>query len=111
MPVRLSNKTEGLRKQVKGKVMLPGEAGYDEARRIWNAMIDRQPAVIVQCVDAGDVAPAVSFARDNGLDISVRGGGHNIAGYAVCDGGLMIDFSRMRGVRVDPNARRAFVEP
>jgi FAD/FMN-containing dehydrogenase len=111
MAVRLSDKTQGLREEVKGKVMLPGDAGYDDSRRIWNAMIDRRPAVIVQCADAGDVSPAIRFARDNRLDISIRGGGHNIAGYAVCDGGVMIDFSQMRNVRVDAKARRALVDP
>src|SRR5215467_9995300 len=111
MPLRVSNPTEGLRKQMKGNVLLPGDTGYDEARRIWNAMIDRRPAVIVQCADPDDVAPAIRFARDNGLEISVRGGGHNIAGYAVCDGGLMIDFSQMRAVTVDLTTPRAFVEP
>jgi FAD/FMN-containing dehydrogenase len=111
MPARLSDEAKQLKKQVKGKVMVPGDAGYDEARRIWNAMIDRRPAVIVQCVDADDVPPAIGFARDTGLDISIRGGGHNIAGYSVCDNGIMIDFSRMRRVHVDPRARRALVEP
>lgn len=111
MAVPLSDKAKRLGKEMKGKVMVSGDAGYDEARRIWNAMIDRWPAVIVQCADASDVAPAIRFAHDNGLDLSVRGGGHNIAGYSVCNNGVMIDFSHMRKVRVNPETRRASVEP
>jgi FAD/FMN-containing dehydrogenase len=100
-----------LKGEVKGKVILPGDPGYDEARRIWNAMIDRRPAVIVQCAAAADVPPAISFAREHGLEISIRGAGHNIAGNAVCDNGVMIDFSKMRTVRVDAGKRLAQVEP
>src|SRR5215472_2793196 len=111
MEVGVSDKITGLRKQVKGRVLLAGEPGYDEARRIWNAMIDRRPAVIAQCADAGDVPPAISFAREQGLEISIRGGGHNIAGNALCDNGLVIDFSTMRNVRVAAEKKRAYVEP
>jgi len=100
-----------LKGEVKGRVILPGDPGYDEARRIWNAMIDRRPAVIVQCAAAADVPPAISFAREHGLEISIRGAGHNIAGNAVCDNGVMIDFSKMRTVRVDAGKRLAQVEP
>jgi FAD/FMN-containing dehydrogenase len=74
-------------------------------------MIDRRPALIVRCADAGDVAPAITFARQNNLDISVRGGGHHIAGHSVCEGGLVIDFSGMKKVQVDAGARRAYVQP
>ena len=94
-----------------GDVLLPGGAGYDEVRQIWNAMIDRRPALIVRCASPEDVVQAVKFARMNSLLVSIRGGGHNIAGNAVCDDGLMIDLSQMTGVHVDPNARRATVEP
>lgn len=111
MATRFSGMTETLKANVKGNVVLPGDSTYDEARRIWNAMIDRRPAVIVQCADADDVPLAIGFARDNGLEISIHGGGHNIAGYSVCDDGVMIDFSQMKHVRVDSNARRAFVQP
>ncbi len=104
-------KTEKLQSKVKGKIVLPGDPNYDEVRQIWNAMIDRRPAVIVQCAEADDVPYAISFARENGLDISIRGAGHNIAGNALCDDGVMIDFSTMRGVRVDAAKRRAYVEP
>ena len=102
---------EKLKSKVKGKVILPTDPGYNEVRKIWNAMIDRRPAVIVQCAYAADVPHAISFARDNGLEISIRGAGHNIAGNAVCDDGVMIDFSKMRNVHVDAEKRLAHVEP
>src|SRR5690606_13486529 len=82
-----------------------------EARTIWNGMIDRRPGLIVRCAGAADVVSAVWFARDNDLLVAVRGGGHNIAGNAVCDGGLLIDLSPMQSVRADTAARRAWVEP
>ncbi len=102
---------DSLRKTLRGQVLRPGDDGYDEARQIWNAMIDRHPAVIVRCAGAEDVQRAVEFARTNDLLLAVRGGGHNIAGNAVCDGGLMIDLSPMKSVRVDPENRTARVEP
>ncbi|MGH9160698.1 MAG: FAD-binding oxidoreductase, partial [Vicinamibacteraceae bacterium] len=103
--------SETLRRAIKGAVLFPGDRGYDGARTIWNAMIDRRPAVIVRCQDGGDVPAAIQFARDHDLEISVRGGGHNIAGHAVGDGGLMVDLSRMTNVVVDAGKRRAYVEP
>jgi FAD/FMN-containing dehydrogenase len=99
-----------LKSKVNGAVVLPDDPDYDEARKIWNAMIDRRPAVIVRCADADDVAPAIQFARERGLDIAIRGAGHNIAGNAICADGLVIDFSAMRNVRIDPANRRAHVE-
>jgi len=102
---------EKLKSKVKGKVILPTDPGYNEARKIWNAMIDRRPAVIVQCAYAADVPHAIFFARDNGLEISIRGAGHNITGNAVCDDGVMIDLSKMRNVHVDAEKRLAHVEP
>jgi FAD/FMN-containing dehydrogenase len=102
---------KALAANVKGKLLVEGDAAYDEARTIWNATIDRKPGLIVRCTSAGDVAEAVRFARDNKLLVAVRGGGHNIAGNAVCEGGLMIDLSQMKSVRVDAAAKRAFVEP
>ncbi|HUO97213.1 MAG TPA: FAD-binding oxidoreductase [Rhizomicrobium sp.] len=102
---------ETLRSAVSGKVLLPGEAGYDDARRVWNAMIDRSPDIVVACATAGDVVRAVDFAADHRLPISVKGGGHNIAGSAVGESGLMIDLSGMKEVRVDAKARRARVSP
>jgi FAD/FMN-containing dehydrogenase len=87
---------------VRGPLLRPGDAGYDEARTVWNALIDRRPALIAQCSGAADVVDAVNFAREHDLLLSVRGGGHNVAGNAVNDGGIVIDLSQMNGVRVDP---------
>src|SRR5438270_11484722 len=84
-----------LRDGLQGRLLFPGDDGYDQARTIWNAMIDRRPAMIVQPRDVDDIVSAVNFARDNDLFLCVRGGGHNIAGNAVCDGALMIDLSGM----------------
>jgi FAD/FMN-containing dehydrogenase len=106
-PAALSALQAGLR----GKLLNQLMPGYDEARTIWNAMIDRKPAIIVQCAGASDVMQAVRFAIEHKLPIAVRGGGHNIAGNAVCDDGLVIDLSKMKSVRVDPVAQRARVEP
>jgi len=93
------------RARMRGEVLTPGAAGYDEARRIWNGMINRKPAVIARCTGAADVIAAVNFARDNELEIAVRGGGHSLPGQSVCDGGMMIDLSPLTGVRVDPVKR------
>jgi FAD/FMN-containing dehydrogenase len=110
MNIQAANARE-LKGIVKGGILIPNEPRYEEARQIWNAMIDRRPALIVQCADADDVAPAIAFARKNQLEISIRGGGHNIAGNALCDGALTIDFSNMKNVRVDVAKKRAYVEP
>ena len=99
-----------LRRGFAGQVLLPGEDGYDQARRVWNAMVDRRPAVIARCAGTADAAAAVRFGRDRGLEIGVRGGGHSIAGLAVPGGGLMVDLSLMGAVRVDPARRRAWVQ-
>jgi hypothetical protein len=96
-----------LRAVLEGPVIEPGDAGFDDGRRVWNAGIDRRPAVIARCASAADVAAAVTYAREHGLEVSVRGGAHNAAGTAVCDGGLMIDLSLLNHVAVDPDARRA----
>jgi FAD/FMN-containing dehydrogenase len=100
-----------LRQTLRGNLCLAQEAGYDEARTIWNAMIDRHPGAVVRCQGAADIIRAIRFAREHGLLLSVRGGGHNIAGNAVCEGGLLIDLSPMRAVRIDPARRTARVEP
>src|SRR5499427_6877711 len=100
-----------LRGKLRGTVALPGEDGYDAARIIWNAMVDRRPGLVVRCLGTADVINAVTIARDENLVIAVRSGGHNIAGQAVCDGGLLIDLSLMRSVRVDPVSGTARVEP
>lgn len=94
-----------------GPVLRPGDDGYDTCRQIWNAMIDRKPALIAQCTGAADVMHAVRFAGEHGLLTSVRGGGHNIGGFSVCDGGFMIDLSLMNSVRADPEAKRVHVGP
>jgi FAD/FMN-containing dehydrogenase len=96
---------------LRGAVLRPGEAGYDEARSVWNATVDRSPALIVRATGAADVLAAVEHARENDLLLSVKGGGHHIAGNAVCEGGLMLDLSGMNEVRVDPAARTARVGP
>jgi len=93
-----------------GEVLYPGQSGYDKARSIWNAMIDRRPAIIAQCRNPSDVVNAVNYARNNDMAISIHGGGHNVAGHAVCDDGMMIDLSLMRAVSVDPNKKTALVE-
>ncbi|MGO9170881.1 MAG: FAD-binding oxidoreductase [Rhodomicrobium sp.] len=97
--------------QLRGTLLNERDPSYDEARKIWNAMIDRRPCLIVRCAGAADVAAAIRFARENELAVAVRGGGHNIAGSAVCDGGLVIDLSQMKAVQVDAATKRARVEP
>ena len=99
-----------LAENLRGRLMQPGDGGYDEARRVWNGMIDRRPALIARCAGVADVMSAVRFARDHRLLVSVKGGGHNITGNAVCEGGLMIDLSPMKSVRVDPVGRTARAE-
>lgn len=96
---------------LRGELILPDDEGYDTARLIWNAMIEKYPAMIVRCVGVSDVINSVKFARANNVPISVRGGGHNIAGNALCDGGLVIDMSSTKSIRVDPVAKTARAEP
>jgi FAD/FMN-containing dehydrogenase len=100
-----------LRPLLRGPLLAPADPGYDDSRMIWNAMIDRRPGAIVRCLGAADVLASVQFARERGLPLSIKGGGHNISGLAVCDGGLMVDLSLMRGVFVDPSARVAHAQP
>jgi FAD/FMN-containing dehydrogenase len=101
---------ESLRRAVRGEVIVAGQAGYEEARRVWNGNVDRRPAMIARCLDAADVQQAVNFARSLGLLLSVRGGGHSAPGYGTNDGGLVIDLSLMKAIRVDPEARTAWAE-
>ena len=101
---------EELKRNVRGQVVLPHDDAYEGARKIWNAMIDKHPALIVRCAATSDVVHAVNFARDNGLVLAVRGGGHNIAGSAMCDDGIVIDLSQMKAASVDPGTRRVTVE-
>ncbi len=98
---------EQFKESLRGELLRPGETGYDEARTIHNGMIDRHPALIVRCGGVADVISSVNFARDNSLLLSVRGGGHGVPGHAICDGGIMIDLSLMKDVRVDPVGRTA----
>src|SRR5579864_3723562 len=101
---------EDLRKSVRGAVLCPNESGYDESRKIPNAMIDRRPAIIARCSGAADVIACVRFAREHDVLVSVRGGGHSVAGKSVCEGGLMIDLSAMKGIRVNPLKRTVRAE-
>jgi FAD/FMN-containing dehydrogenase len=102
---------EQFRTGLRGGYLLQGDDGYDAARSIYNAMIDHRPAIIARCAGVADVIDAVNFARSNDLLVSVRGGGHNVSGNAACDGGLMIDLSPMKGIRVHPESKTARAEP
>ena len=95
---------EEFKTRLRGKLISRCDEGYNEARTVFNAMIDRYPALIIRCAGVADVVDSVNFARDNNLLVAVRGGGHNVAGSAVCDGGIVIDLSQMKGMRVDPVA-------
>jgi FAD/FMN-containing dehydrogenase len=106
----LSGGIDALRAGMNGPVIAPGDPAYDEVRKVWNADIDRRPAAVARCTSADDVAVAVRFAREEGLEISVRGGAHSMPGHAVCDDGLMIDLSRLNRVTVDPETKRARVQ-
>ncbi len=102
---------QALNKQLRGQLLRPGDGGYDAARSVWNGMVDKRPSLIVRCAGVADVIDSVNFARTNNLPVSVRGGGHNVAGSAVCDDGIMLDLSRMNSIRVDPTSRTARAEP
>ena len=99
-----------LRSQVRGEIIMPGDADYEDSRKVHNGMIDRRPAAVVRASNAGDVMAAVRYARDRGLAVAIRGGGHSGPGFGTCDGGIVIDLSRLRSVRVDPVAKTARAE-
>jgi FAD/FMN-containing dehydrogenase len=105
LPTHNQETIESFRNQFSGELIQPGDPTYDSARRVWNGMIDKYPALIARCRSVADVVTAVNFGRRNNILVSVRGGGHNVAGNAVCDGGLVIDLSPLRTVTVDPEAR------
>jgi FAD/FMN-containing dehydrogenase len=105
------SKIQALKASLRGQFIGPGDSDYDNARRVFNAMIDRRPALIARCAGAADVIACVRFAREHDLPVSMRGGGHSVAGTAVCDDGLVIDFSRMKTIRVDPVRRLARADP
>ena len=109
-PGKIVDVKGGLRGGFKGEILLPSDGAYDSARQIWNAMIDKRPAIIARCTTTSDVVRGVNFARDNGLVLAIRGGGHNIAGNALCDDGLVIDLSKMKAAQVDPAGRRVTIE-
>src|SRR5712692_940477 len=95
---------------LRGELIRPGDKGYESARRVWNWAIDRHPGLIVRCAEVTDVIRAVEFARSHDLLVAVRGGGHSYAGHSVCDGGMVIDLSRMKGIQIDPEKHVARAE-
>ena len=107
MTQMVSGRIGRLRATMTGPVISPGDPDFDDRRRVWNADIDRYPAVIARCASAADVATAIGFAREHELEIAVRGGAHDSADAAICDRGMMVDLSLLNDVRVDPQARRA----
>ena len=102
---------EGLASSLRGELIRPGDASYDQARRIWNASVDKYPGAIARCSGTADVIDVVSFARENDVLVAIRGGGHNVGGRALCDGGIVIDLSRLKGIHVDAKNRTARVQP
>jgi FAD/FMN-containing dehydrogenase len=98
---------DSLRAGLRGTLCAPVDSGYDDARSIWNAMFDRHPALIARCLGTGDIAASIGFAREHDLPLAVKGGGHNIASLGVCDGGIVLDLSLLRGVWVDRHTQTA----
>ena len=99
-----------LRESIRGEVIATADTGYDAARAVWNGMIDKRPALIVRCSGVADVIAAVDFARSQDLEIAVRGGGHSLPGFSTTDGGIVIDLSPMKGIRVDPDTQRVVAQ-
>jgi FAD/FMN-containing dehydrogenase len=110
MPSVPGKKIEELKSGFKGEILQPSDGGYESARKIWNGMIDKRPAIIARCAGTADVVRGVNFARENGLVLAIRGGGHNIAGNALCDDGIVIDLSQMKAASVDAAKRRVTIE-
>ena len=106
-----ADRVRSLAAALSGELLTPADADYDAARRVHNGLVDKRPALIARCLHTADVVAGVNFGRDEGLEISVRGGGHNVAGKAVTEGGLMIDLSPMKGIHVDPARRTARAQP
>ena len=102
---------EAFKADFSGSVMLPDDVQYEETRQIWNAMIDRRPSMIARCSSLDDIVQSLNYVRANDLPFSIRGGGHNIAGNSVCDNGVMIDLSLMKGVLIDQKLHRGYAEP
>ena len=105
----MSDTIKALTEAVRGRVITPSDSDYDDARAVYNAMHDRKPRAIIQCIDSADVMAAVAAARDGGLHLAIRGGGHSVPGFGTVDDGLVIDLSPMKGVRVDPAKKVAWV--
>src|SRR5262245_47346108 len=101
---------QDLRSRLRGPLIEPDDAAYEEARQVYNGMIDKRPGLIARCADVADVLAAVNFARNEGILLAIRGGGHNGPGLGTCDGGLVVDLSAMRSVRVDPDSRTVRVD-
>jgi len=99
-----------LRTRMLGSMVSPGDSGYEDARQIWNRAIDRHPVLVLRCSGVADVISGLQFACSEGLPVAIRGGGHSIAGFSTCDGGVVLDLSAMAAVRVDPRNRRAFAQ-
>ncbi len=105
-----ASQIDQLKNNFKGKIVLAGDSSYENTRKIWNAMIDKHPAIIAQCANTADVVHGINFARNNGILLAVRGGGHNIAGSALCDDGIVVDLSQMKMASVEPDTRRVVIE-
>ena len=101
----ISQAVSGIAATFSGQLLRPGDAGYDEARRVHNGMVDKKPALVARCRGVADIVDAIKIARDLGLEVAVRGGGHNVAGRATVEGGVMIDLALMKGIHVNPGQR------
>jgi len=102
----LTDTFDSLQAGFRGPLVIPGDAGYDAARAVWNSMVDKRPSVVARCTGPADVVTAVNFARERGMAAAVRGGAHSAAGKGTCDDGIVIDLSLMQGIRVEPATRR-----